>query len=72
MKVLFIGLLLSGLVAGEGLESLLNLCANPPKTPPVSLSDKISLPEQYKVSIFALPFFICYFVRRFPALLLIG
>ncbi|CCD70785.1 uncharacterized protein CELE_Y92H12BR.3 [Caenorhabditis elegans] len=42
--------LLVGLLAAQDLRSLLDICANPPKTTPKTLSDKISLPESYKIS----------------------
>lgn len=42
--------LLVGLLAAQDLRSLLDICANPPKTTPKTLSDKISLPESYKVA----------------------
>uniref|UniRef100_A0A8R1HSD0 Peptidase S72 domain-containing protein n=1 Tax=Caenorhabditis japonica TaxID=281687 RepID=A0A8R1HSD0_CAEJA len=42
--------LLVGLISGQELKSLLDMCAKQSKTMPLPLSDKIVLPEAYKVS----------------------
>ncbi|CAI2322588.1 unnamed protein product [Caenorhabditis sp. 36 PRJEB53466] len=50
MRALLAVVALIGFVVGQDQNFHLSICSNPPKTPPKALSDKIALPESYKVS----------------------